>query len=209
MRSSMKTFSALAAVILGSAGLVAGPAALSAAAAGPVLVPLSQAFDNVGITAPADSAPGNLDGTGDSLSATGLASDGLSPGAPVLHDGVTLRWPDVAPGGPDNVVADGQVIELGAHRAGVAYGSLDCAQQPIGKRGERADVWQPFARQYLNLITALTRNFSDMNWITEYPDRNGLLDECSTHQFALNPREKNITSRQDKRETRRRPCEEP
>jgi hypothetical protein len=120
MRSSMKTFSALAAVILGSAGLVAGPAALSAAAAGPVLVPLSQAFDNVGITAPADSAPGNLDGTGDSLSATGLASDGLSPGAPVLHDGVTLRWPDVAPGGPDNVVADGQVIAL--HGSGNTLG---------------------------------------------------------------------------------------
>ncbi len=98
MRSSMKTFTALAAMIVGGTGLAAGPAALSAAAAGParVLVPLSQAFDNVGITAPADSAPGDLDGTGDSFSATGLARDGLSPGAPVLHDAVTLRWPDVA-----------------------------------------------------------------------------------------------------------------
>ncbi len=35
----MTTFIALAAVILGSTGLVAGPAALSAAAAGPVLAP--------------------------------------------------------------------------------------------------------------------------------------------------------------------------
>ena len=40
MRSSMTTFIALAAVILGSTGLVAGPAALSAAAAGPVLAPV-------------------------------------------------------------------------------------------------------------------------------------------------------------------------
>jgi hypothetical protein len=36
----MTTFIALAAVILGSTGLVAGPAALSAAAAGPVLAPV-------------------------------------------------------------------------------------------------------------------------------------------------------------------------
>ena len=40
-------------------------------------------------------APGNLDGTGDSFPAAGLTSDGISPGASLLHDGLTLRWPGV------------------------------------------------------------------------------------------------------------------
>src|SRR5450755_3721841 len=130
MRSSMKTFTALVALALGSAGLAAsagipaasasaaglaasvsaGRPAAGAAAGGPV--PLSQAFDNVGITDPSGSAPGNLDGTGDSFSAPALASDGVAPGAALLHDGVTLRWPDVPPGHPDNVLADGQVIAV-------------------------------------------------------------------------------------------------
>lgn len=94
MRSSKKTFTALVALALGSAGPVS----------------LSQAFDNVGITTAAGSALGNLDGTGDSFPAAGLASDGISPGASLVHDGLTLRWPDVPPGHADNVVADGQVI---------------------------------------------------------------------------------------------------
>ncbi len=110
MGSSMKTFAAMAALALGAAGLAMGPGAVSAAGAGPV--PLSQAFDNTGITAPSVPAPGNLDGTGDSFSSAGLASDGISPGAALLHDGLRLRWPDVAPGHPDNVLADGQVIAV-------------------------------------------------------------------------------------------------
>ena len=108
MGSSMKTLAATAALALGAAGLALGPAAVTAAAAGPVT--LAQAFDNTGITAPSNPAPGNLDGTGDSFSSAGLARDGVSPGAALLHDGLRLRWPDVAPGHADNVLADGQVI---------------------------------------------------------------------------------------------------
>jgi glucoamylase len=110
MGSSTKTFAAMAALALGAAGLAFGPAAVSAAAAGPV--PLGQAFDNTGITAPSDPALGNLDGTGDSFSSSGLASDGIAPGTSLLHDGLRLRWPDVPPGHPDNALADGQVIAV-------------------------------------------------------------------------------------------------
>jgi glucoamylase len=90
---------------------------------------LDQAFDNVGITTPGGTTAGNFDGIGDSFSATGLAADGLVPGGSLLHDGLPLTWPDVAPGEPDNVVADGQTITLAGHGSTLgivgasAYGS--------------------------------------------------------------------------------------
>jgi glucoamylase len=73
---------------------------------------LQQAFDNVGITTASDATAGNYDGIGDSFSASGLAADALSPGQALLHDGLTITWPDVAPGQPDNVVADGQTVRV-------------------------------------------------------------------------------------------------
>ncbi len=69
-------------------------------------------LDNVGISDDSDPATGNLDGDGSSFSAQALAAALLTPGAAVSHDGVTFTWPDVAPGGADNVVADGQTIGL-------------------------------------------------------------------------------------------------
>jgi glucoamylase len=92
-------------------------------------VTLQQAFDNVGITTTADASAGNYDGIGDSFAAAGLAADALSPGRTLLHDGLTIRWPDVAPGQPDNVIADGQTVALSGNGStlGVvgasAYGS--------------------------------------------------------------------------------------
>jgi len=73
---------------------------------------LEQAYDNVGITSSADPTAGNFDGIGDSFAAEGLAEDALVPGATLLHDGIDLTWPDVAPGQADNVVADGQTVAL-------------------------------------------------------------------------------------------------
>jgi glucoamylase len=94
-----------------SLGLVpAGP--LSQAAQGQALPTLEQAFDNVGVTSPAAPAAGNFDGIGDSFNSAGLAEDALSPGGSLLHDGLAFTWPDVAPGQPDNVVADGQTVAL-------------------------------------------------------------------------------------------------
>jgi glucoamylase len=99
--------------IAGVTALCLGPgAALAPAAAATTYPTLEQAFDNIGITSPSDTAAGNFDGIGDSFSATGMATDALVPGAALLHDGLQVDWPDVAPGALDNVVADGQTVAL-------------------------------------------------------------------------------------------------
>jgi len=82
------------------------------AVAGGVPGSLRQAFDNVGITTPSAPTAGNFDGIGDSFSAPGLAADALTPGQPLLHDGLAISWPDVVPGSPDNVVANGQTVTV-------------------------------------------------------------------------------------------------
>ena len=111
------TFTMLVSLALGTAGsaaaapaAVASSAASAGAPAGPV--PLAQTFDNVGITNSGQTQNGNLDGTGDSFDSAALARDAISPGASLVHDGLTLRWPGVAPGQKDNVLADGQQIAL-------------------------------------------------------------------------------------------------
>jgi glucoamylase len=103
--------------LLGSLAVIALPAGLLTglvppAPAGAATVTLPQAFDNVGITTTADASAGNYDGIGDSFSAAALAADALVPGTTLLHDGLTIRWPAVAPGQPDNVIADGQTVAL-------------------------------------------------------------------------------------------------
>ncbi|MGH3172183.1 MAG: glycoside hydrolase family 15 protein, partial [Trebonia sp.] len=104
---------ALAAVPATASAASASAASGAARAAGTgTATSLGQAFDNVGITNAADAGAGNYDGIGDSFSASGLAADALSPGGTLLHDGLAITWPDVAPGQPDNVVADGQTISM-------------------------------------------------------------------------------------------------
>jgi beta-glucosidase len=71
---------------------------------------LAAAFGNVGITDDTATDAGNIDGTGSSLSAQALAGAGVTPGAAVAHGAVSLTWPAVAAGQPDNVVAAGQAI---------------------------------------------------------------------------------------------------
>jgi beta-glucosidase-like glycosyl hydrolase len=73
---------------------------------------LSAALDNPGISNDSNTTAGNLDGGGLSYSAQALAGDGLTPGAPVSHDGLSFTWPNVSAGEPDNVVAGGQAISL-------------------------------------------------------------------------------------------------
>jgi len=107
---SMRTLIVSCALIAGAALLT--PAAATAGTTITSAGPLAAAFDNTGITTSATASSGNLDGTGDSLSATGLTADGLTPGARLPHDGLELTWPDVQPGQPDNVLADGQTIAL-------------------------------------------------------------------------------------------------
>jgi hypothetical protein len=95
----------------------------------PVSVPypqLSQAFDNVGVTADGATSPpglnGGIDGDGSSLSQQALAAAGASSGGSVAYGGVTFAWPDTDPGTPDNAVANGQAILMG--KAGRTLGFL-------------------------------------------------------------------------------------
>ncbi len=73
---------------------------------------LAAAFNNVGITTASDVSAGNYDGDGNSFSAEALAAYGLVPGATLSINGVTIHWPSVAPGQPDNVELDGQSIQI-------------------------------------------------------------------------------------------------
>jgi beta-glucosidase len=76
---------------------------------------LAAAYDNVGITDNADPTPGNFDGTGESFSAEGLAAGTPTPltaGGQATFGGTTFTWPSAASGTADNVVADGQTIDL-------------------------------------------------------------------------------------------------
>ena len=73
---------------------------------------LAGAFNNAGISDDSDISAADFDGVGNSYSAQTLTAAGLAPGATVVHDGITFTWPDVQPGQPDNVVAQGQTILL-------------------------------------------------------------------------------------------------
>jgi beta-glucosidase-like glycosyl hydrolase len=70
------------------------------------------AFNNSAVTSDANRGTANLDGAGASYSAEALASVGVQPGAPLVHDGLTFTWPNAGPGAPDNVVAAGQTIDV-------------------------------------------------------------------------------------------------
>ena len=90
------------------------------AAPGP-FASLAAAFDNVGVTDDAVPYLGNLDGSGFSYSAQGLAAAGVTPGGVVSAGGVAFTWPAAAAGTPDNVVADGQRIALSGRGSTLAF----------------------------------------------------------------------------------------
>ncbi len=76
---------------------------------------LAASYDNIGISDNSDPAAANYDLGGDSYSAEALA-DGtptpLTPGGQVTVGGTTFTWPDVPAGTLDNVVANGQTVDL-------------------------------------------------------------------------------------------------
>jgi beta-glucosidase len=88
---------------------------------------LAAAFDNVGITDNSNPAPGNFDGTGESFSAQALA-DGtptpLTSGGQATVGGTTFTWP-AGVGTPDNVISDGQIIDVAG--SGTDLGFLGAA----------------------------------------------------------------------------------
>ncbi|WP_329123743.1 GH92 family glycosyl hydrolase [Streptomyces sp. NBC_01465] len=75
---------------------------------------LSAAYDNTGMSDDADHGQGDLDGAGNTFSRQGLAAAGLKGGARLEASGTSFVWPAAPQGRPDNLVAGGQTIELGA-----------------------------------------------------------------------------------------------
>lgn len=98
-----------------------------ASAALTVPTTVARARNNRGISDDSDVDEADFDGVGDSYSAQALAAQGLDPGAKVTHGGLTFRWPDVQPGKPDNIVAQGQTIELPG--SGSTVGFLGASSQ--------------------------------------------------------------------------------
>ncbi|GLX10913.1 hypothetical protein Misp03_78390 [Microbispora sp. NBRC 16548] len=74
--------------------------------------PLEELFSNVGVTDDTNTNLGNFDGNGASISAQGLASVGVTPGATVTKNGLNFKWPNVTVGTPDNAIASGQSLKV-------------------------------------------------------------------------------------------------
>jgi hypothetical protein len=79
---------------------------------------LAASFNDVGITADNNTAPGNFDGNGSSFSETALTNAGAGPGATVNTGGISYTMPSAAAGANDNTVAEGQTISFGPSIAG-------------------------------------------------------------------------------------------
>ena len=73
---------------------------------------LAASYNDVGITADSNTAPGNYDGGGASFSETALTNAGAAPGATVTSSGISFTFPNVAAGSSDNTVAEGQTITM-------------------------------------------------------------------------------------------------
>jgi len=70
------------------------------------------AYNNAAITSDSNRGGANLDGAGASFSEQALAGVGVTPGAALVHDGLTFTWPNEPPSTNDNVVAAGQTIDV-------------------------------------------------------------------------------------------------
>ncbi|SDO89899.1 LamG-like jellyroll fold domain-containing protein [Actinacidiphila guanduensis] len=71
---------------------------------------LSACFDNTAISADTATAKADIDGSGDSFSATDLANAGWTSGGKVTVDGATFTLPAFGSGQKDNVLADNQTV---------------------------------------------------------------------------------------------------
>jgi beta-glucosidase len=88
---------------------------------------LAAAYNNAGISDNSNPSAADYDGTGESFSEEALAAGTptpLTPGGQATVGGTTFTWPS-AVGAPDNVVADGQVIDLSG--SGTELGFLGAA----------------------------------------------------------------------------------
>jgi alpha-galactosidase len=90
---------------------------------------LAAAFGNVGITDDNNTNPPDLgpamDNYGETLSAQALSAVGVTAGGTISRGGLAFTWPPAAAGQPDNVVANGQIID--ADGSGSTLGFLATA----------------------------------------------------------------------------------
>ena len=97
----------------GSATFTVAPTPTSDLSLNVAFTSLAAAFNNTGISnesAPFTSA--SFDTGNQSFSEQQLTTAGFGPGATFTHDGIPYTWPSAAAGSPDNVIGDGQVIEM-------------------------------------------------------------------------------------------------
>ena len=81
-------------------------------------------YNNSGVANDGQSTSASFDGEGWSYSAPALAAVGVTPGSSVAAGGLTYTWPDVTPGGLDNIEAGGQVIPLSGAVGATEFGIL-------------------------------------------------------------------------------------
>jgi beta-glucosidase len=79
------------------------------------------AFNSVGVAPSTDTAEGNFDGGGFSFEQEQLDADGFAPGDTVAADGEQLTLPQVASGAPDEITAEGQVVDLNESGSSLAF----------------------------------------------------------------------------------------
>jgi beta-glucosidase len=99
---------------------------------------LAAAYDNAGISDNSNPAAANFDGTGESFWAQALAAGtptALTAGGQATIGGTTFTWPSTV-GGPDNVIADGQIIDLSG--SGNELGFLGAAGFGAARGAERS-----------------------------------------------------------------------
>lgn len=96
---------------------------------------LAALFNNIGITDDTNTDPGNIDGSGSSLSAQALAGQGVTPGSTVTHRGMQFTWPDVPAGQPDNVAAGGQAIKANVSASSLGF-LLTATYGPVSGTGK-------------------------------------------------------------------------
>ncbi|KAA9155805.1 glycoside hydrolase family 92 protein [Amycolatopsis acidicola] len=68
--------------------------------------------NNAGISPDAQPGVANFDGVGFSYSSDALAAAGATPGGTVTVDGLSYTWPNYPAGDPDNVLAQGQTVNV-------------------------------------------------------------------------------------------------
>ena len=98
---------------------------------------LAAAYDNAGISDNSNPAAADFDGTGESFSAQALAAGtptALTAGGQATIGGVHVHVAD-AVGAPDNVIADGQIIDLsGSGTSSASSAPPDSARRPGAAR---------------------------------------------------------------------------